>query len=195
MCYSSRLKIIKKQYLFRVSLDACTHEWRKIKKNIPRKAHRKSIICFFLLFVSEIWHTLQFTRQNGGGGGEVDKTRVLPFPDIFSQSSSQSALSCHHDFCIYLTPDQGTWKTWESPSIPSPGFLLVSLHSHIVFNNLKPQQGVMYSVLWGMNKHFIRSFCLFMISHVLFCRISFFFFFPFLCKDREKLLTLLPFLN
>lgn len=80
MCYSSRLKIIKKQYLFRVSLDACTHEWRKIKKNIPRKAHRKSIICFFLLFVSEIWHTLQFTRQKGGGGGgKWIKQEFCPF--------------------------------------------------------------------------------------------------------------------
>lgn len=149
----------------------------KLKKIFQEKHIESQLYVFFCCLSLKSGIPYNSRDRMGGGGGEVDKTRVLPFPDIFSQSSSQSALSCHHDFCIYLTPDQGTWKTWESPSIPSPGFLLVSLHSHIVFNNLKPQQGVMYSVLWGMNKHFIRSFCLFMISHVLFCRISFFFFF------------------
>lgn len=166
----------------------------KLKKNIPRKAHRKSIICFFSVVC--LWNLAYVTiHKTEWGGGKWIKQEFCPFLTFSVNLPVNLPWSCHRDFCIYLTPDQGTWKTWESPSIPSPGFLLVSLQSHIVFNNLKPQQGVMYSVLWGMNKHFIRSFCLFMISHVLFCRISFFFLFSFLCKDREKLLTLLPFLN
>lgn len=103
------------------------------------------------------------------------KQEFIPFVTFSVNLPVDLPWSCHHNFCIYLTPDQGTWKARGSPSIPSPGFLLVSLQSHILFNNLKPHQGVQYSVLWGMNKHVVRSFYLFMTGHVLFCRTFFFF--------------------
>ena len=93
MFNSSRPKIIIKENLFRVALDACACGWRRIKKNIPRRVCRRSIIHFFSVCVWNLACRIIHMKAWRRGKRELTKSSSLSWD-----------WSCPRNFCIYVTP-------------------------------------------------------------------------------------------